>query len=311
VARCFVTRQLPGSALDRLAAEHEVEIWPEPTPPTPDQLLAKALPAEGLLSLLVDHLGADVIERLPNLRVISNYAVGYDNVDLAAAAAKGIRVGNTPDVLTGATADLTFTLLLAAARRLPEAFADARSRQWVGWEPAGFLGAEVYGQTLGIIGFGRIGQAVAERAEGFGMRLLYTSSGDGPDALEALLTDSDFVSLHCPLTPDTRKLIDKAALSRMKPTAILINTARGEIIDQPALIEALHQGVIAGAALDVTHPEPPAADDPLLEAPNLVLTPHIGSATRGARQRMADLAVDNLLAGLAGEEMPHEVTLPT
>ncbi len=218
-------------------------------------------------------------------------------------------MGNTPDVLTDATADLTFTLLLAAARRLPEAFDAARSGEWIGWEPASFLGAKVYGQALGLVGFGRIGQAVARRAEGFAMRVLHTGSADGPEALDNLLSESDFVSLHTPLTAATHHLIDESALNRMKPTAILINTARGGIIDQPALIRALHDGQIAAAALDVTDPEPPAPDDPLLGAPNLVLTPHIGSATRAARERMADLAVDNLLAGLAGEPMPHEVVL--
>jgi glyoxylate reductase len=311
VARCFVTRQLPGPALDRLAAAHEVEIWPERSPPTPEQLLEKGASAEGLLSLLTDRLDADTIEHLPELRVISNYAVGYDNVDLQAAARHGIRVGNTPDVLTDATADLTFTLLLAAARRLPEALDAARSGQWIGWEPASFLGAKVYGQTIGLVGFGRIGQAVARRAEGFGMRILRTRSKDTPQALDELLGESDFVSLHTPLTAATQHLIGEAALNRMKPTAVLINTARGGIVDQQALIRALREGQIAAAALDVTDPEPPARNDPLLEAPNLVLTPHIGSATRAARERMADLAVDNLLAGLEGEPMPHEVVLPS
>jgi glyoxylate reductase len=309
VARCFVTRQLPGSALDRLKAAHEVEVWPDRLPPTPKELLEKAQSAEGLLSLLTDNLDVDVIKQLPNLRVISNYAVGYNNIDLAAAAARGIRVGNTPDVLTDATADLAFTLLLAAARRLPEAFTAAHSGQWVGWEPAAFLGAEVYRQTLGIVGFGRIGQAVAQRAEGFGMRVLHTSSADTPEQFETLLAESDFVSIHTPLTHATRHLIDGTALRRMKPTAILINTARGEIVDQQALIQALHDGQIAGAALDVTDPEPPIPNDALLKAPNLVLTPHIGSATRAAREQMADLAVDNLLAGLNGTPMPHEVAL--
>ena len=311
VAHCFVTRQLPGSALDRLKAAHDVEVWPDQAPPTREQLLIKAQAAEGLLSLLTDRLDAEMLEHLPTLKVISNYAVGYDNVDLAAATARGIRVGNTPDVLTNATADLTFALLLATARRFPEAFAAARDGEWLGWEPGGFLGAEVHGRTLGIIGFGRIGQAVAQRAAGFGMRILHTSSTDGPAELDAVLTSSDFVSIHTPLTETTRHLIDEAALAKMKPTAILINTSRGEIVDQPAMIEALQQGQIAGVALDVTDPEPPTAADPLLGAPNLVLTPHIGSATRAARERMADLAVDNLLAGLEGEPMPHEVTLQT
>lgn len=288
-----------------------MEIWPERSPPTPEQLLEKGASAEGLLSLLTDRLDADTIEHLPELRVISNYAVGYDNVDLQAAARRGIRVGNTPDVLTDATADLTFTLLLAAARRLPEALDAARSGQWIGWEPASFLGAKVYGQTIGLVGFGRIGQAVARRAEGFGMRVLRTRSKDTPGALDELLGESDFVSLHTPLTAATHHLIDEAALNKMKPTAILINTARGGIVDQKALIRALREGRIAAAGLDVTDPEPPAPHDPLLEAPNLVLTPHVGSATRAAREQMADLAVDNLLAGLEGEPMPHEVVLPS
>jgi glyoxylate reductase len=310
VARVFVTRQLPGTALDRLRAEHEVDVWPDREPPPRDELVRRAADAEGLLSLLTDQLDADTIRQLPELRVIANYAVGYNNIDLATAAARGIKVGNTPDVLTDATADVTFALLLAAARRLPEAFTAARSGEWLGWEPAAFLGAEVYGQTLGIIGFGRIGQAVARRASGFDMRVVHVSSDDPPQALHELLEQSDFVSIHTPLSPATRHLIDADALSRMKPTAVLINTARGDIVDQPALIDALHEGQLGGAALDVTDPEPPAPDDPLLEAPRLVLTPHIGSATAAARARMADLAVDNLLAGLAGEPLPHEVPLP-
>jgi glyoxylate reductase len=311
VARVFVTRQLPGSALERLAARHEIDVWPERQPPPHDQLISRAQDAEGLLSLLTDRVDADTIGRLPKLRVIANYAVGFNNIDLAATAARGIKVGNTPDVLTDATADATFALLLAAARRLPEAFTAARSGEWLGWEPAEFLGSEVHGRVLGIIGFGRIGRAVARRAEGFGMKVLHVSSTTGPDALSELLERADFISIHTPLTPATRHLIDAAALGTMKPSAILINTARGEIIDQRALIDALTHGEIAAAALDVTDPEPPTPDDPLLRAPNLLLTPHIGSATTAARERMADLAVDNLLAGLDGEPLPHEVVPPS
>lgn len=311
VARVFVTRQLPGTALERLGARHAIDVWPERQPPPHDQLIARAKDAEGLLSLLTDRMDADTIGQLPKLRVIANYAVGFNNIDLAAAAARGIKVGNTPDVLTDATADATFALLLAAARRLPEALAAARSGVWLGWEPGEFLGAEVHGRVLGIIGFGRIGRAVAKRAEGFAMDVIHVSSGDGPDALNELLEKADFASIHTPLAPTTRHLIDAAALKHMKQTAILINTARGEIVNQPALIEALAQGEIAGAALDVTDPEPPTPDDPLLTAPNLVLTPHIGSATAAARERMADLAVDNLLAGLDGNPLPNEVMAPT
>jgi glyoxylate reductase len=303
MGRCFVTRRLPGSALLRLQAAHEVEVWEGRLPPTPDELVRHAAAADGLLTLLTDRVDAGLIEACPRLRTISNYAVGYDNIDLAAASRRGITVGNTPDVLTDATADLTFALLLAAARKLPEATRAVEDGDWLTWEPARYLGAAVHGATLGIIGMGRIGRAVARRAEGFGMRVI----GVGPsDGLDELLEDSDFVTLHVPLTAATRRLIDAEALGRMRPTAILVNTARGGIVDQAALKAALEQRTIAGAALDVTDPEPLAPDDPLLGAPNLIVTPHIGSATRAARERMAELAVENLLAGLDGRPLPHQ-----
>jgi lactate dehydrogenase-like 2-hydroxyacid dehydrogenase len=210
-------------------------------------------------------------------------------------------------VLTDATADLTFALMLAAARKLAEGIDEVRSGEAVTWEPEHNLGVDVHGATLGIIGFGRIGRAVAKRAEGFQMDIVTTTSHSHPGAFEALLERSDFVTLHCPLTAATHHLIDAAALERMQPTAILINTARGPIVDQEALARALNGGVIGGAALDVTDPEPLPPDHPLLEAPNLIVVPHIGSATHSARQRMADLAVDNLLAALAGQRMPYQV----
>ncbi len=266
--------------------------------------MQRARDADGLLSLLTDRVDAELLEACPRLRAIANLAVGYDNIDLEAVRARNIPVGNTPDVLTEATADLTFALLLAAARKFPEAAASVTDGDWLTWEPARYLGAEVHGATLGIIGMGRIGTAVAKRASGFEMNLISANTGQ---SLEPLLERSDFVSIHCPLTPATHHLIDAAALSRMRPTAILINTARGPIVDQAALARALTDGVIAGAALDVTDPEPLPADDPLLEAPGLIVVPHIGSATHAARERMADLAVDNLLAGLAGQPMPHQV----
>jgi glyoxylate reductase len=308
VARCFVSRQLPGPALGRLADAHDVEIWPGKLPPPHAELLERVKRVEGLLSMLSDRIDAGLIASAPHLRAISNYAVGYDNIDLQAAGARNIPVGNTPDVLTDATADLAFALLMAAARKLVEADAAVREGDWETWEPERYLGADVHGATIGIIGFGRIGRAVAERAEGFAMRVLRTTRSSIPGELDNLLEESDFVSLHAPLTPDTHHLIDAHALGRMKPSAILINTARGELVDQPALTRALNDGLIAGAALDVTTPEPLPADDPMLEAPNLIVTPHIGSATKTARERMADLAVDNLLAGLEGEPMPHQVT---
>ena len=302
MARCFVSRKIPGPALDRLLDAHEVDVWPHRLPPTPDELRERVADVEGLLSLLTDTVDQALLDAAPELRAISNYAVGTDNVDLDAATERGIPVGNTPDVLTDATADLAFALLLALARRLPEGERDVREGQWVPLEPARNLGAEVTGATLGIIGFGRIGKAVARRAEGFGMEIVHT----GDHELEELLERSDFVSLHCPLTPETRHLIDTAALERMKPTALLINTARGPIVDAAALERALQERAIAGAALDVTDPEPLPADHPLLQAPNLLIVPHVGSATVRTRHKMTEIAVDNLLAALAGEPMPHQ-----
>jgi lactate dehydrogenase-like 2-hydroxyacid dehydrogenase len=302
MARCFVTRRIPGPALDRLVDAHDVEVWPHRLPPTPDELREHVAGVEGLLSLLTDTVDEALLDAAPDLRAISNYAVGTDNVDLEAATTRGIPVGNTPDVLTDATADLAFALLLALARRLPEGERDVREGQWVTFEPDRNLGAEVTGATLGIVGFGRIGKAVARRAEGFGMEVLHT----GDVQLEELLERSDFVTLHCPLTPETRHLIDAEALGRMKPTALLVNTARGPIVDPAALERALHERAIAGAALDVTDPEPLPADHPLLDAPSLLVVPHIGSATVRTRHKMTEIAVDNLLAALAGEPMPHQ-----
>ena len=304
--RVFVTRRLPGDALDRLAAEHEVEVWPEQLPPGRDELLARAPGLDGLLSLLTDPVDAELIEAAPRLRAISNYAVGVDNVDLEAAATRGIPVGNTPDVLTDTTADLAVALMLGISRHLVEGDAYVRRGEWRTWETGLLLGHDLHGSTVGIVGFGRIGQAVARRLEGFGCEILHTSRSGGVP-LEELLDRSDFLTLHSPLTPETRGLIGDEALARMKPTAYLVNTARGPIVDSDALGRALHAGRIAGAALDVTDPEPLPGDHPLLGAPNLLVLPHLGSATEATRARMADMAVANLLAGLAGEAMPHAV----
>jgi glyoxylate reductase len=304
--RVFVTRDLPGDALDRLTAQHDVEVWTERVPPPRAELLARAPELEGLLSLLTDQVDAELIDAAPNLRAISNYAVGVDNVDVDAATARGIPVGNTPDVLTDSTADLAVALMLGVARRLAEGEAFVRTGKWATWEPGLMLGRDLYGSTVGIVGFGRIGQAVARRLEGFGCELLTTGRSGGVP-LDELLERSDFVTLHTPLTPETRGLIGEAALRRMKPTAYLVNTARGPIVDTGALAQALHARELAGAALDVTDPEPLPGDHPLLDAPNLLVLPHVGSATHATRGRMADIAVENLLAGLAGEPMPHQV----
>lgn len=303
MARCFVTRVLPGTALDRLAASgHEVGVWPRDRPPSPEELRERVRDAEGLLCMLTDRIDAALLDAAPGLRAISNYAVGSDNVDREATAARDIPVGVTADVLTGATADLAFALMLAAARRLPEAAAAVRDGGWGTWQPEGWLGHDVHGATLLVVGPGRIGRAVAQRALGFDMTVL---TAGRHDPLAELLPRADLVSLHAPLSPATRHLIDADALRAMKPTAILVNTGRGGLVDQAALRAALHDGEIAAAALDVTTPEPLPPDDPLLDAPNLLVTPHIGSATHTARRRMADLAVDNLLAGLAGEPLPR------
>ena len=305
MARVFVTRRLPGTALERLGAEHEVEVWPERTPPGREDLLARIEELEGLLSLLTDPVDAELIAAAPVLRAISNYAVGTDNVDLEAASARGIPVGNTPDVLTESTADLAVALMLGASRRLVEGDAYVRRGEWRTWEPELLLGHDLHGSTVGIVGLGRIGRAVHRRLEGFGCELLFTDEGSGVP-LEELLERSDFVTIHCPLTPDTRGLIGEEALGRMKETAYLVNAARGPIVDTDALADALKAGEIAGAALDVTDPEPLPVDHPLLDAPGLVVLPHIASATHATRELMADMAVDNLLAGLAGEPMPHQ-----
>jgi glyoxylate reductase len=305
VARVFVTRPLPGDALDRLrAAGHEVEVWPDRLPPPPEALREQVADADALLSMLTDRVDTELLDAAPGLRAIANYAVGSDNIDLEAARARGIPVGVTPGVLTDATADIAFALILAIARRLPEGEAAVRAGEWLTWGPDWLLGRDVHGATLGIVGQGRIGAAVARRADGFGMTVVHHSRSSGIP-LDELLARADFVSLHVPLTQETRHLIDAAALERMRPTAYLVNTARGGIVDQDALAAALHAGSIAGAALDVTEPEPLPPDHPLLDAPNLIVLPHLGSATHATRQAMAGLAVDNLLAALDGKPMPN------
>jgi glyoxylate reductase len=304
VSRIFVTRALPFGALERLRAEHEVDVWEERTPPPPEALRARAAEADALLTMLTERVDEALLDAAPSVRAIANLAVGTDNIDLELAAVRGIPVGATPGVLTDTTADLAFALLLALARRLAEGEREVREGRWAPWEPAHGLGGDVSGTTLGIVGWGRIGQAVARRGEGFGMEVVHSSRSSGL-SLEELLERADFVSLHMPLTPRTRHMIGADAFRRMKPTAYLINTARGGVVDQVALREALEAGEIAGAALDVTDPEPLPGDDPLLSAPNLLVVPHIGSATVRTRSRMADMAVDNLLAALAGRDMPH------
>ena len=312
--RVFVTRQLPGDALRVLSEEAHLVVWPEQLPPPADALLAEASQSAGLLTLVTDRIDEQLLRRCPLLRVVSNMAVGYDNIDVAACTARQIPVGNTPGVLTETTADLTFALLLAAARRIAEARDFVRAGKWITWEPGLLLGVEVHGATLGIFGMGKIGQAVARRAGAFSMKVLYCDK-PRPEVELALgvqrvekdevLKAADFVSLHVRFHPQTRHLIGARELHLMRSSAILINTSRGGVVDQAALTDALAAGQIGGAALDVTDPEPMAPDDPLLGLSNCLIVPHIGSASLKARTLMARMAVENLLAGLQGRALPH------
>jgi glyoxylate reductase len=312
--KIYVTRRIADRALDALRQQAGVSVWGEDRPVPREELLRNVAEVEALLSMLTERIDAELLDSAPKLKVVSNMAVGYDNVDVAAATQRRIPVGNTPDVLTETTADLTFALLLSAARRLPEGERYVRAGQWKHWSPSLLLGQEVYGSTLGIIGFGRIGQAVARRAMGFGMRVLYHGgsnaevaqmTGAEEHSLDALLRESDFVSLHVPMKPETRHLISTPQLALMKPTAVLINVARGAVVDPVALYTALRSKRIFAAALDVTDPEPIPMDDPLLTLDNCLIVPHVGSATVTTRERMALLAVDNALAGLRGDRLPH------
>jgi glyoxylate reductase len=306
MASVFVTRALPFPALDRLRAAHEVDEWPGDLPPSPEELRARTRGADGLLTLITDRVDTELLDGAPRLKAIANMGVGTDNIDVEACSERGIPVGNTPDVLTDATADLAFALLLALARKIVPGAEKVRAGAWETWEPAADLGADLAGAVLGIVGWGRIGQAVARRGVGFGMEIVHSSRSSGVP-LDELLERADFVSLHTPLTPQTRHLVGAAALARMKRTALLVNTSRGGVVDQDALREALHGGEIAGAALDVTDPEPLPADHPLLDSPNLLVVPHVGSATVRTRAKMAEMAVENLLAALDGRPMPHQV----
>ena len=314
--KVFVTRILPDPAMQRLAASDlTLDVWPDPLPPSHTALLQRVTGVDGLITLLTDPIDAAVLDAAgPQLKVISQMAVGVDNIDLAACTARGIPVGHTPGVLSNAVADLTIGLMLATARRIIEGAEDVKAGRWQTWSPMGWVGPDLYGSTVGLIGMGRIGAAVARRLTGFNVRLLYHNRHPSPLAddlgaklvsLETLLAESDFVSLHCPYTPETHHLIDTAALARMKPEAILINTARGGVVDQDALLEALRSGRIRAAGLDVTTPEPLPPDHPLLSLPNVVVLPHIGSASLFTRIKMAQMAVDNLLAGLRNERLPH------
>ena len=310
----LVTHRLPDGWLDRLSGRCQLLVGPKDAVQLAPDLADHLGEAAGLYSLLTIRVDSTLLSRAPQLKVISNMAVGVDNIDLRACTARGIPVGNTPGVLTDGTADLTLAILLAAARRLFEANADARQGLWKTWSPTGWLGKDLKGATLGIIGMGLIGVAVAERAAGFGMQIVFSDpnpdletaqrTGAQPVSLDELLARSDFITLHVPLTAETRGLVNETTLRKMKPSAMLINTSRGPVVDSGALVKALQEGWIAGAALDVTDPEPLPSDHPLFHLTNCLVVPHIGSATWNTRRAMAERACENLLAGLEGRRLP-------
>jgi len=315
--KAFITRKLPEQALTVARTAAEIDIWPGEGPPPRATLAERIADCEGLLCLLTDRIDDELLRQAPRLRVVSQMAVGYDNIDVEACTRRGVAVGNTPGVLTETTADLAFGLLLMTARRLGEAENWLRAGKWKTWSPMELTGPDVHHATLGIVGMGRIGMEMARRAAGFQMRLLYhnRSRNDAAERefgaewapLDALLERSDFVSVHTPLSPETRHLIGRRELQKMKPTAILINTARGAVVDQAALTEALRERRIAAAGLDVFETEPISPDDPLLSLDNVVVLPHVGSASIATRTKMAVLAAENLAAGLRGLALPHPV----
>ena len=313
--KVFITRAIPEKGLEIIKDFCNIDIWQEELPPSRADLLQHVRGADGLLSLLTDKIDSEVMDEAgPQLKVISNLAVGFDNIDVNAATSRKIAVGNTPDVLTDATADFAFALMMAVARRIPEAERYVHEGKWKTWGPMTLLGVDLKGATLGLIGFGRIGKAMARRALGFDMSVIYYDPNEKRQDVdikatqvdfEILLKESDFISLHTPLTPDTRHLINGEALSKMKSNAVLVNTSRGPVVDPQALYEALKENRIFGVGLDVTEPEPLPVDSPLLTLDNIVIVPHIASASRSTREKMAWMAAQNLIAGLRGERLPN------
>jgi glyoxylate reductase len=317
--KVYITRKIPDEALEIIAERCQYRIWDREDEPVPRDVLEREVrDVEGLFSLLTERVDEQLLDSAPKLKVVANMAVGYDNVDVAACMRRGIVVTNTPGVLTETTADLAFALMLAAGRRVTEAERFLRQGMWKTWSPMLLTGVDVYGATLGIIGLGRIGEAVARRARGFSMRVLYTSGKPRPDLeaslgverreLDSLLRDSDFVSIHVPLTEKTRGMIGGRELALMKPTAVLVNTSRGPVVREPDLIEALREKRIFAAGLDVFETEPLPQDSPLLELDNVVLLPHIASASIATRTEMAVMAANNLVQVLYGDEALNPVT---
>lgn len=316
--KVYVTRSIPDAAIQRIAAACDYSLWSREDVPVPRGTLLEGLrDVDGAFVLLTDRVDQEFLDAAPRLKIVANMAVGYDNIDVEACTRRGVMVTNTPGVLTETTADLTWALLMATARRLVEAQKTIERGGWATWSPMMLTGQDVYGATLGIIGAGRIGSAVARRALGFNMELLYHNRRPNPDLeketgaryvpLDQLLAESDFVVVLVPLTPGTRHLIDERALRLMKPNAVLINTSRGPVVDEKALYKALTEGWIWAAGLDVWEVEPIGPDHPLLQLPNVVALPHIGSASIATRTRMATMAADNLVAGVTGRRPPNLV----
>ncbi|MEW6086247.1 MAG: D-glycerate dehydrogenase [Chloroflexota bacterium] len=313
--KVFVTRQIPEKGFELIKEFCDVDLWSGDMPPSREVLLQRARGMDGILSLLTDKIDSEVMDTSGSqLKVISNFAVGFDNIDVHAATARKIPVGNTPDVLTDATADFAFTLMMSAGRRILEGDRYVRAGNWKTWQPMLLLGTEMKGATLGLVGFGRIGKAMARRAIGFDMRVIYydplenKSDSDTQAAsvdFETLLDESDFISLHTPLTPDTHQLINAEAFSKMKPNAVLVNTSRGPVVDLDALYNALKEKRIFAAGLDVTDPEPLPLDHPLFTLENVLVMPHIASASKPARDKMSWIAAKNLIAGLEGKHLPN------
>jgi glyoxylate reductase len=313
--RIAMTRKIPAVALETLEAVAEVNVWPEQLPPSSEKLVELVSGCDGVVSTLNDRIDAEFLDQVPQLKVVSNFAVGFDNIDVDACTQRGVAVCITPDVLTDTTADFAFALLMAAARRVSESHQSIPRGEWKTWEPLGYLGQDVHGATLGIVGMGRIGTAMAKRATGFDMSVIYTDASPNQYAeqeldakmvdFDELLIRSDFISIHVPLTPQTKHLFGNAEFAKMKNSAVLVNTARGPVVDTDALVDALNSGEIWGAGLDVTDPEPLPADHPLLKVDKAVVCPHIASASEVTRARMAQLAADNAKAVLSGTEPPR------
>jgi len=312
--KVFVTRLIPAAGLEPVREYCDADVWTDPLPPSADVLRQKVSECEGLLSLLTERIDGTLLDAAPRLRVVSNYAVGFNNIDVPAATQRGIAVGNTPGVLTDATADMAFALLISASRRIVESEKYAVAGQWKTWEPLGHIGQDLVGRTVGIVGMGRIGYAMARRCHGgWGMRVLYHDQRANEEAerelgaervaFDRLLAESDFISVHADLNDTTRGMFNAAAFAKMKPTAVFVNTARGPLVVESDLAAALNKGTIFAAGLDVTDPEPPLPGNPLVGLRNCIVAPHIASATVSSRDAMAEIAADNLIAGLKGEPL--------